>query len=581
MDCTYKTNRFRIPLLNICSVTSNKKTIQIALCFLNGEKKEDYEWAIQCFKELLTKYGIIAPIIFITDRELALMGALDLKFPDSAHILCTWHVNMNILANCRKHFPKDKPKPITNRTGGRPTNPSNGDFIPDQQWEEFLKDWVSILASKSEVEYTNSLMKFRKHSDAAVTYVEDTWLTPWKEKLVQFQVDQNLHFGIRVTSPIKGCHTILKAYLKVSTGDLKGVFDNLVRFWPEHYRNILNSAADRQNKVKHSLNKVYFHMIQSLVHDRAMFLIVVECAKLYKAKEEHPNLGPCHCIVKQSMGIPCFHTVHERLSSGGYILLADIHPFWWYKRPEASTSSAIEVQTCTIVLNPAVVRGKGRPRGSKNKKGYQLTNTRRDPSQFEYALSSSALAVLSRQPTESAVVRGLLAHDEQDEQDDQDDNGFIDIEAFDEALIDPQLRSTTQIGIARIKDSSDTYCPGTLLPRLHQTNPFSRGLEDQEIGTITHELTSREVAPTTEELQAMADEEDDDQALSQAINTFVETTRAGRNVKASTQVVQNRQYANEIGQRGGKRGGQRGGWGRGRGGGRGGSNRGGNHAGKA
>jgi hypothetical protein len=43
LNYTYKTNRFRIPLLNFCSVTRNKKTIQIALCFLSGEKEEDYE----------------------------------------------------------------------------------------------------------------------------------------------------------------------------------------------------------------------------------------------------------------------------------------------------------------------------------------------------------------------------------------------------------------------------------------------------------------------------------------------------------------------------------------------------------
>jgi MULE transposase domain len=40
IDCTYKTNRFRMPLLNICAVTGNKKTVQIGLCFLSGEKKE-------------------------------------------------------------------------------------------------------------------------------------------------------------------------------------------------------------------------------------------------------------------------------------------------------------------------------------------------------------------------------------------------------------------------------------------------------------------------------------------------------------------------------------------------------------
>jgi len=33
------------------------------------------------------------------------------------------------------------------------------------------------------------------------------------------------HFAIRVTSRIKGCYATLKAYLKVSTSDLKGVFN--------------------------------------------------------------------------------------------------------------------------------------------------------------------------------------------------------------------------------------------------------------------------------------------------------------------------------------------------------------------
>jgi hypothetical protein len=40
----------------------------------------------------------------------------------------------------------------------------------------------------------------------------------------------NLHFGIRVTSPIEGYYVVLKSYLKVSTGDLKGVFDRLKMF---------------------------------------------------------------------------------------------------------------------------------------------------------------------------------------------------------------------------------------------------------------------------------------------------------------------------------------------------------------
>jgi hypothetical protein len=72
----------------------------------------------------------------------------------------------------------------------------------------------------------------------------------------------------------------------VSTGDLKGVFDRLQLFWPNQQRNIRNASTQEQNKVKHQLNKLYFHLVQGLVYDRALYLILCECAKLHKAKEQ-------------------------------------------------------------------------------------------------------------------------------------------------------------------------------------------------------------------------------------------------------------------------------------------------------
>jgi hypothetical protein len=123
LDCTYKTNRFRMPLLNLYSVTGSKKTIQTALCFLSSEKEEDYEWAMTQFKELLEKNSIHWPLSIVTDRELALMNALETIFPEVVYILYTWHVNMNILANCRKHFPKDQKDPNQTNPQGFITEP--------------------------------------------------------------------------------------------------------------------------------------------------------------------------------------------------------------------------------------------------------------------------------------------------------------------------------------------------------------------------------------------------------------------------------------------------------------------------
>jgi hypothetical protein len=76
------------------------------------------------------------------------------------------------------------------------------------------------------------------------------------------------------------------------------------------------------------------------------------------------------------------------------------------------------------------------------------------------------------------------------------------------------------------------------------------------------------VAPTLEELQAIEAKEDDKQALTQAIDTFIATTWVSRVVKASNKVISNRQQAMEEakGGRGGRGGrGSRGGRG-GRGG---------------
>jgi hypothetical protein len=42
MDCTYKTNRCRMPLLNIVGTTQLNTTFLTSGCFLKGEKEEDY-----------------------------------------------------------------------------------------------------------------------------------------------------------------------------------------------------------------------------------------------------------------------------------------------------------------------------------------------------------------------------------------------------------------------------------------------------------------------------------------------------------------------------------------------------------
>jgi hypothetical protein len=63
---------------------------------------------------------------------------------------------MNILANYRKHLPKDQP----------------GETVTDvvhPMWAEFLKDWASLMDAGIEAEYASRLIQFRTHSKVATT----------------------------------------------------------------------------------------------------------------------------------------------------------------------------------------------------------------------------------------------------------------------------------------------------------------------------------------------------------------------------------------------------------------------------
>ncbi|XP_038680967.1 uncharacterized protein LOC119981899 [Tripterygium wilfordii] len=73
MDSTYKTNRYKMPLLEIVGATATNMTFCIAFVFLHSEKVFNYTWALRCLQS--TMDGCTGPRVIVTDKELALMNA--------------------------------------------------------------------------------------------------------------------------------------------------------------------------------------------------------------------------------------------------------------------------------------------------------------------------------------------------------------------------------------------------------------------------------------------------------------------------------------------------------------------------
>ena len=132
-------------------------------------------WALGVLSQWLAFNNIPPPHTVTTDRELALTNALATWFPGSAKLLCRWHVNKNVIRYCKPLYPKD------------PENPKE----PGPEFRAFYTAYTEVIESPSQAEYLERLSRFRAfHTAETVGYVENTWLTPYKEQLVKYYVDQ-------------------------------------------------------------------------------------------------------------------------------------------------------------------------------------------------------------------------------------------------------------------------------------------------------------------------------------------------------------------------------------------------------
>ena len=79
IDSTYKTNRYRLPLLDIVGVTSTEMTFSAAFAYLEGERLNNVVWALQRFRGLFLRRDALSGVI-VTDRDLALMNVVKTVF---------------------------------------------------------------------------------------------------------------------------------------------------------------------------------------------------------------------------------------------------------------------------------------------------------------------------------------------------------------------------------------------------------------------------------------------------------------------------------------------------------------------
>ena len=343
LDCTYKTNKYGMPLLDMIGVDATGRSFCIAFAFLSGETEEDYLWALERLKTLYQQCGGVFPSVILMDRCLAVIKAASTLFPSTTS-LCVWHANKAVLARCQPAF----------QTA--------------EEWKEFYSSWFLILSSPTEIIYEKRLQEFEeKYSSKAeqVGYIKEIWLIPFKEKLVAAWVDKHAHFGNTATSRVEGIHALLKSYLQRSTFDLFEAWKAIRLALNNQLSELQSNQAKQQIRTPLELDKALYRAVQGWISHEA--LRKVEEQRQLQWKDDPPLSPICTGTFTRVWGLPCVHVLIGRHEP---ILLDEFHSHW----------RLIRDGTRIHLLEPRRIEPKT---AATTKKGLPESSTKRDPSQFE------------------------------------------------------------------------------------------------------------------------------------------------------------------------------------------------------
>jgi hypothetical protein len=99
--------------------------------------------------------------------------------------------------------------------------------------------------------------KYKNHYQAQLSYLEDVWLTPHKEKIVRAWTNQNMHYGNVCTSRVERSHPRPEKYIRTSNKDLNDVWQaihhatqhQLIAINSRHQFEQVNTPLDLHGKL--------------------------------------------------------------------------------------------------------------------------------------------------------------------------------------------------------------------------------------------------------------------------------------------------------------------------------------------
>ncbi|XP_027940169.1 uncharacterized protein LOC114194244 [Vigna unguiculata] len=114
------------------------------------------------------------PQVIVTDRDLALMNAVGIVFPECYHLLCRFHIQKNVQAKC---------KMLVNSVDA---------------WDVVLQAWENVMDCEDELKFKECVHRLElvcQPWPVFFEYVNDSWIIPYKKFFVKAWTNKVMHLG--------------------------------------------------------------------------------------------------------------------------------------------------------------------------------------------------------------------------------------------------------------------------------------------------------------------------------------------------------------------------------------------------
>ena len=182
-------------------------------------------------------------------------------------------------------------------------------------------------------------------------------------------LDGILHYDELTSSRVEGAHAKLKREIHTSTGDILATMQVVSRVVSYTNSQAFNSIQDEIHRHPISLQVPFLRDLLGRISHSAIRRVYDTWQEFIRADKPLP---PCTQYHRKSLGLPCNHTIKDRIDSGKFLLPSDFDQQHWLRLPNLVVQTNRQGRIGRVRINePNRVKGVGRPKLLETVKRWQ------------------------------------------------------------------------------------------------------------------------------------------------------------------------------------------------------------------